>query len=217
MHRSLTLLGLGLVLATVALVRLGGSAGAAHAVTNCDTTEAELDAQEQQFLVLLNQERASLGAGPLVAAPILNQMAAWKSADSSAVGAGLSHTDSLGRDPFVRASQCGLPHSVGGENILYGTSSAQSAFNLWKSSPLHYSNMTNPSWKSIGIGRQGSAWTTDFSSYNDAGIAPATSGSTKTATPSPTPTKTPIPTPTPLGGRGFAIIMPAVSKDDATN
>jgi hypothetical protein len=226
----LPLAALGVALLTFAAMHLGDSPQAAHAATNCDTSEAGLDSDEQAFLVLLNQERASLGAGPLVTSPILDQMAAWKSADSaSAVGPSLSHTDSLGRDPYQRAQACGLPHPLGGENVLYGAFTAQQAFALFKSSQLHYQNMTLPNWKSIGIGKHGTAWTLDFSSYTDSGAAsptaaitatvpastptrtapPATATATPVATNTPTPAPTATPTATPMVERQLTLVQVA--------
>src|SRR5512140_799734 len=72
-------------------------AQSAAAISNCDTNEADLNAAELEMLAGINAERANVGAAALVPSPALNRAAAWKSADSSATGPGLSHTDSLGR------------------------------------------------------------------------------------------------------------------------
>jgi uncharacterized protein YkwD len=81
-----------------------------------------------------------------------------------------SHTDSLGRDPFMRMAAFGYnyPHTAG-ENIAAGMDSAQAAFTAWKNSPGHNANMLGSGYTVIGIGRAynssstyGWYWTTDF-------------------------------------------------------
>ncbi|MGE5596644.1 MAG: CAP domain-containing protein, partial [Hyphomicrobiales bacterium] len=123
---------------------------------------------------------------------------------------GLSHNDSTGRDPLTRIRDCGYPGGYWGENVLVGSTTAQGAFDLWKSSPGHYANMTNPVFRVIGIGQHGSYWTADFGSIDDSGqpgptptntptpIRTNTPTPTATATASPTPTSTATASPTPI-------------------
>jgi uncharacterized protein YkwD len=207
-------LGGALIAATVALDT------PATAITNCETSEAALTATESEFLRLLNEERARVGVGPLVASPTLNRAAAWKSADQASVG-GLSHTDSLGRDPLRRIRDCGYTYGGWwGENVLGGTTSAQVAFSMWKGSPGHYANMIDGRFRVVGIGQHGIYWTTDFGAIDDNGL-PAPTATTPPATHTATPpaTMTPSPTPTVTSTvpapvrRPFTIHAPGVSRE----
>ena len=171
----------------------------ALALTNCDTSTAELDASEQEVVALFNQARAQQGLAPLKVSPSLSRAAAWKSADPSATGSGgvqFSHTDSLGRDPSTRARNCGYP-GWAAENIAWGFSSAQSVFNAWMGSPGHRAAILG-NYSVVGVGRVGSAWTAAFGTVDDSGSAGTAGVSTATPTPSPTPIPTPIPTPPPI-------------------
>ena len=163
--------------------------GGAHvsALTNCTTSEDGMNAAEEQMLVLINGARASAGLTSLKLSPNLNRAAAWKSADngSNGLGAGFSHTDSLGRTPVQRAQDCGYATGAA-ENIAYGSTGAETIFGMWMGSAGHKQNILYPTYKVIGIGQHGSAWTTDFGSVDDSGATsppPATATPTKTATP----------------------------------
>ena len=147
-----------------------------------------LDSEEQAFLKLINDYRAQNGAGPLNASIALTNASKWMSGDMAAKNY-FSHTDSQGRDPFVRMAAFNYGYnSYRGENIAAGYSDAASTFNQWKNSPGHNENMLNPNYKVIGIGRvygPGSTyrwyWTTDFGSYVDATLDSA-SGVTQNVT-----------------------------------
>jgi hypothetical protein len=159
-----------------------------------------LDIEEQAFLTLINDYRAQNGLGPLQVSMTLTNAAKWMSSDMGQTNY-FSHTDSLGRDPFVRMSTFGYNYPTWmGENIAAGFADALNTFNQWKNSPVHNQNMLNPNYQVIGIGRvyqPGSTyryyWTTDFGGYVDQTLGTAS----PTPTPSPTPISTPTPTPTP--------------------
>ncbi len=171
---------------------------------NCQV-DASIDAEEQEFLRLINEHRAQNGRAPLQLSTALNRAAAWKSqhmADNNY----FAHDDTpIGRTWIQRIRDCGYTsNSYIGENIAAGISSAQSAFNLWRNSPGHNSNMLNGSYVVIGIGRAYNAssaydwyWTTDFGGALD-GPTPTPGSPTATPTPTrtPTPLATAIPTPT---------------------
>ena len=127
-----------------------------------------LDAEESAFLTLINDYRARNGLRPLTASPTLTDAAAWLSADMAAKNY-FSHTDSLGRDPFVRMCAFGYCNGTRGENIAAGNATAQATFTQWVNSPPHNANMLNPDYTVIGVGRApggtyGWYWTTDFGS-----------------------------------------------------
>jgi hypothetical protein len=174
--------------------------GEVHALTNCTTTEDGLNADELQMLSLINNARASAGVPALKPSPNLNRAAAWKSTDQTTKST-LSHTDSLGRLPSARASDCGYPGGAA-ENIAWGFPDVQATFNAWMSSSGHKANILNATYVGIGLGEHGSSWTTDFGFVDDSGsTAPpvTTAPPTNTARPTntPLPTSTPLPTATP--------------------
>jgi len=156
-----------------------------------------LDAEEQKFLDLVNAYRAGLGLPTLAPDPQLQAASGWMSEDMAANDY-FSHYDSLGRDPFQRMDAFGYTYNVWkGENLAAGTAQAQVAFDLWKASPGHNSNMVNPQFHGIGIARAygpttglGWYWTTDFG-----GVANPDPPADPTASPAPIPTPTATPAP----------------------
>jgi uncharacterized protein YkwD len=194
-----------MVVAGMAVLRSSHS-DLAQALTNCSAPAGEelLNAQEQQMLAALNDERTSRGIAALKPSPSLNRAAAWKSLDSSAVPPAISHTDSFGRSPSERARDCGYPAGVG-ENAAWGYQAVQATVAAWMNSEGHRSNILNPSWVVIGIGLgQGTAWTLDFGAYDDSGTTP-TATTTPSATATRTPTMQPSPTPTPTAVPTFSM------------
>ena len=162
--------GGAVLLASAALTMSGPPT--ATAAGDC-TIQNTLDTEEQLFLTLINDYRVSLGRQPLAPSYFLSRAAQWKSNDMG-VNAYFGHDD-LFRPWYQRVTDCGytFPTAIG-ENIVGGTSSAQSAFNAWKNSPGHNSNMLSTSYKAIGIGRAyvpGSPysyyWTTVFGGVDD--------------------------------------------------
>lgn len=161
------------------------------AQTNCDVADAGNDAVEQEFLQLLNSYRSTKGAGALTVSPALNRAAAWMATDLGGRST-LTHTDSLGRSPWVRMPNCGYG-SPGGENLAGGLAyeSAAAALDAWKRSPSHNDVMLAADFREVGIARVYAAgsrysyyWVTTFG-YGGGAPAP-------TATPAP-PTPTPVP------------------------
>src|SRR5713226_8435402 len=89
-----------------------------------------LDSEEWAFLTLINNYRAQHGAGPLQVSVTLENSSLWMSNDM-ATHSGVSHTDSLGRDPRTRMDAFGYPYYPWGENIAGGYADAASVFNAW--------------------------------------------------------------------------------------
>ena len=226
---SVWLLGgaLGLLLLVAGLVAgTGGRAPLAHALTNCDTTEAGVTPAEQQMVDLINGARAQVGLAALTLSPSLDRAAAWKSADPSAYGTDqvpFSHQDSLGRWPVpvtgyngpLRPVDCGYPSPWGAsENIAYGSADPQTIFNMWMGSAGHRWNINgtnldgsvNPqyfalaqSYVVIGVGAHTFPGITTAWTTDFGDIDDSGSGSTlATTTPSPmaTPSATATPSPT---------------------
>ncbi len=195
----------------------------AHALTNCTTTEDGLNGDELQMLALINNARATAGAPALKPSPNLNRAAAWKSTDQTTMPA-LSHTDSLGRLPSPRASDCGYPGGAA-ENIALGFPGVQATFDAWMSSSGHRANILNVSYVVIGIGEHGVSWTLDFGLRDDSGggapppttappLASAQPSNTPPATNTPLPTTTPLPTATPSQAPPSAGITLELSAGD---
>ncbi len=190
--RRVRAVSLALVLAGAAVMGSAGMGAANHAsaLTNCVVTDLSIDGEEQAFLTLINQYRAQNGLGALGMSENLNRAASWMAADLAQKGY-FSHTDSLGRSPSTRATDCGYPQGAG-ENLAAGTawSTAQAAFDAWKASSGHNANMLNSSYRQIGIARHYQAgsqygwyWVTDFGMTNDGTTAGGANGGTTTPPP----------------------------------
>ena len=151
-----------------------------------------LDAEEAAFCTLINQYRASKGVPPLMVSERLTNSSEWYSADMANKDyTRLDHVDSLGRTIKQRIEAFGYTYNTyWGENIAWGFSTGKAAFDWWKNSPSHNTNMLNPNFKVLGIGKAsnsgstwGHYWTTDFGGYVDPGAIPCPGGSTTPTTP----------------------------------
>jgi uncharacterized protein YkwD len=148
----------------------------ARAAGDCTVpgADAALDYEEALMLTLINDYRAQNGRQPLKISYMLTRAAAWKSKDMAQNGY-FAHDDTpTGRSWVGRIIDCGYNHpSVIGENIAAGYFYATTAFENWKASPGHNSNMLNANFTSIGIGRHtvsgiyGMKWTTVFGGFDD--------------------------------------------------
>jgi uncharacterized protein YkwD len=140
-----------ILLATMATIAV--ASGLVAAQPGAGTASTPLDAEEQLFVSLINQYRQQNGINALTIDTSLQNAAEWMTTDMG-VNNYFSHTDSLGRDPFVRMNAFGYDYNTWkGENIAAGTSSAQVAFDLWKGSASHNANMLNPNYTVMGIAR----------------------------------------------------------------
>lgn len=128
-----------------------------------------LDAEEGQFLNLLNEYRRANGLPEFSFNQTLTNAAKWQSNDMATKNY-LGHVDSQGRDPFVRIADFGYTaNTFKAENVAGGYETAAEVFEGWKSSAGHNANMLNRNLRVIGIGRVYNAnstykwyWTTDF-------------------------------------------------------
>ncbi len=186
-------------------------AGIALILAGSPRPAAALDSEETAVLGLINQYRSANGLGTVSLNGSLNNAARWMSEDM-ANNNYFSHTDSLGRDPFVRLGEFGYTYNTWkGENLAAGIDSAQEAFDLWKGSPGHNANMLNPNFTVIGIARSYGAsstfgwyWSTDFGGQGDVAPPPAPPPTPAPAPPAALPVQpaattpaTPVPTPVP--------------------
>jgi uncharacterized protein YkwD len=118
---------------------------------------------------LINAYRAQFGRGALTMQNQLGQAAELHSQDLANHPITPGHTGSDGSDPETRINRSGYLWSWWGENVFWGSSSADVAFDWWKNSPTHNANMLKPEFTQIGVGRAFNVdsqydwyWTTDF-------------------------------------------------------
>ena len=156
-------------------VALALSPRTADALTNCSVADLTYDAQEQQFLVLINQHRAANSLPALQTSVSLNRAASWMAVDMATKGY-FDHTEPGGRTFSQRLTDCDDDWNSAGENIAAGSSmdTAQEAFDIWLNSPGHNANMLGSSFVQIGIARYYLAsspykwyWVTDFHGPDD--------------------------------------------------
>lgn len=175
---------------------------AQQSTTNCNVSSSLLiqTSAELNLLSLINTYRQQNNLPALIWSQGLKKPAAWLSNDLSSHNT-FSHTDSLGRDPATRITQCGYIWTSYAENIYMGSNDPQAVFTAWKNSPVHNANMLNTNVKEAGISDVNTYWTLDFGSTNSTvpTIPPITSSPTITQslTPTGTPTGTQQPTSTP--------------------
>lgn len=126
----------------------------------------EISSDEQQFVNLVNQARQGLGLAPLAINAKLDVAADSHSYwQDTALGTSLSHTGCNGSDPVARMQDAGFSSSYYGEVTLVRwptNADAQTAFDMFKNSPPHWANLTNPAFTQIGVGKSGTHWTGDL-------------------------------------------------------
>lgn len=175
------------------------------------------------FLSLINTYRQQNGLGTLTEDQNLTNAACWFAADLAANNptlSGSAHTDSQGRSMGTRLSDFGVGGSRA-ENLFYTSSgsAATLAFNAWKGSPGHNTNMLNGVYTRIGIGRVNSSgkwyWVTDFANGSATGLSNQC-GATNTPPPPPPPAAKKPPPPPPPPPPAAAEIPTVVATPVAT-
>ncbi|MFF6784490.1 CAP domain-containing protein [Streptomyces sp. NPDC012510] len=119
---------------------------------------------EAAVLLLVNEERAKAGCGPVAASSDLAKLAEAFSKDMALRGF-FDHTTPDGEDPWDRAAALGVT-GLGGENIARGQATAEAVMEAWMNSPGHKANILNCDFKTLGVGVHlgdgGPWWTQDF-------------------------------------------------------
>ena len=189
----------GAVLAAVLIaVSLAGGPGRGA------TASVQLDPEEQAFVVLINDYREQNGLGALSIDSSIQSAVEWMSTDMGENNY-FSHTDSLGGSPWDRMCDFGYCYNTWkGENIAAGYVTAEAAFEAWRTSPGHNSNMLSENYLVMGIAlvhtpgsTYGYYWTNDFGGYQaEPSPPPPAPTNTPSPTPSPAPTATMTPSPT---------------------
>jgi len=98
-----------------------------------------------------NALRQQLGLGSLKMNSTLSKVAQNQAAYNASIGT-ISHADARGGQVWDRATAAGYMWTHIGENLA-DVSHLDKVFDLWVASPGHYRNMTDPSFKEIGIGK----------------------------------------------------------------
>lgn len=153
------------------LAALTAVIGATTMPARAHAAPSAIDRVERAEVAQINQFRRAHGLRPLVVDGTLGRAALWLARDLGRTGR-FSHTDSHGRDPFVRLRAFGYPSATWrGENIAAGNAAARPTFLQWRNSPPHRANWLNPRFRAIGIARvhvpgspYGWYWATSFGS-----------------------------------------------------
>ncbi len=132
---------------------------------------------QNDFLALVNAERASLGKTPLVANSQLETAAYLHSKDMGDKDY-FSHTSLDGREFSQRFTAAGYKYVAAAENIAMasGAPSASMVYDMWKNSPGHYKNMIGD-YAEAGLG----VYSIDGKTYYTLDLG--TSSTSPTATP----------------------------------
>jgi uncharacterized protein YkwD len=168
-------------------------------LTNCTVTDTTQDAEEQKLLQLINAHRQQQNLSELTLSQNLTRAATWMSNDMASKNY-LNHTDSFGRTPDLRLTQCGYStfNVANGENIAGEATDAQATFDQWKNSTVHNTNMLTPTFHFVGISRTYNPnsslkwyWVANFGGQEDQTTTPTLSISPSDITPTATPITTP--------------------------
>ena len=116
-----------------------------------NVTKTKIDTvSEEKMLVLVNEERAKVGAPPLVMNEKLRQVARAHSEDMWARSY-FAHVDPDGNDPFDRMRAAGITFGTAGENLALAHT-LERAHDGLMNSPGHRRNILDPSFHKVGIG-----------------------------------------------------------------
>jgi uncharacterized protein YkwD len=134
--------------------RRTATAGTTGAATGSPSRAAATGdaAQEDQFAVLVNQERAKAGCGAVRTDERLRAAAGGHSRDM-ATNDYFSHTAPNDSTFVDRAAAAGYPRDqAGGENIAMGYRTPADVMDGWMNSEGHRANILNCDFKAIGVG-----------------------------------------------------------------
>lgn len=119
---------------------------------------------EDRVLVIVNNERAAAGCGPVRADSPLRDLARAHSKDMADRDY-FSHNTPEGKTPWDRASAAGVNY-LAAENIARGQQTPESVMDAWMNSDGHRRNILNCSFTKLGVGVQtgsgGPWWTQEF-------------------------------------------------------
>lgn len=144
------------------------------------------DAEEVQFLRLINEYRQQNGLRPLIFSDTLTVAAEHHSKDMAEYGFFAHNTEQSsyypdGAKPWDRMEAEGYDYNTArGENLAVGYETAEEAMKAWRESPSHNAAMLDADYRVMGVSRidapgsdRGWYWTTDFGGEVDASSRPA--------------------------------------------
>lgn len=111
------------------------------------------NAQAQEVLRLVNQERAKQGLNALTLDSKLTSIANTKAADMRDRNY-FSHTSPTYGSPFEMLQRFGVNYTAAGENIAAGQKSAEAVMTDWLNSSGHRANILNKEYTKLGVGYQ---------------------------------------------------------------
>ncbi len=134
---------------------------------------------QNEFIALVNAERASLGKTPLVANSQL-ETAAYLHSKNMGDKDYFSHTSLDGRTFNERITAAGYKYVAAAENIAMasGSPSASRVYDMWKNSPGHYKNMIGD-YAEAGLG----VYSIDGKTYYTLDLGTSNTTPTPTSTP----------------------------------
>ena len=166
-HRWLLAVLAVVLLSTLALAGSGGAA-------------STYDAEELEFLGLINDYREENGLRPVILSDNLAVAAERHSKDMAqynffAHNTAKSSYYPAGSEPWDRMEAEGYDYNTAkGENLAVGYETAEEAMQAWKESPSHNAAMLDGNYRVMGVARvnapgsvHGWYWTTDFGGYVD--------------------------------------------------
>lgn len=138
------------------------------------------DAEELEFLGLINEYREQNGLRPVILSDTITVAAERHSRDMAEYGFFAHNTAQSsfyepGSQPWDRMEQEGYDYNTAkGENLAVGYETAEEAMQAWKDSPAHNAAMLDGAYRVMGVARinapgsvHGWYWTTDFGGYVD--------------------------------------------------
>lgn len=133
------------------------NAGEPTPISCGETTDEALIAQ---VIVLVNAERAKVGAPPLTENPKLKAAATVHNNNMACLNF-FDHTGQDGSQPDERVTAQNYAWANTGENIAAGQATAEDVMNSWMNSEGHKANILNPDFTEIGVAyasKDGSEW-----------------------------------------------------------
>lgn len=122
--------------------------GVSEGIKEASAVKPEIGTAEQ-YLALVNKERAEVGAAPLTIDPVLNNTAKIK-ADDMVVNNYFDHNAPNGTDWSVILRMNGKPTEAIGENLSECNQTPESTIEAWVASKTHYAGMINTKYTKYG-------------------------------------------------------------------
>ncbi|MBR1555833.1 MAG: hypothetical protein IJ644_10665 [Oscillospiraceae bacterium] len=115
----------------------------------CSANAEDFQAQKDEVIMLVNEQRAAQGKEILYESAILNQAADIRAKE---IISNFSHTRLDGSHGYEVVYEVGATYMAVGENIAYGYSTEADVMNGWMNSSGHRANILNENYHAIGVG-----------------------------------------------------------------